>query len=122
MKKLLFILLLTIPSIGFGQIESELKTLANMMNEELPIITEGGKVIWEKVTTEGKSLVYYYSVEKKFYQTFSDEYRREMFRDLYCYGADMQIFKTNNLTVTWKYFDFDRNILGIFSVNKYHCQ
>ena len=120
MKRLITILLFTIPFIGFGQIESELKNLATMMNEELPMITEEGKVIWEKVTVEGKKITYYYSVEKNFYQTLSDQYRREQFIDLYCFG-DLKEFKNNNVTITWKYFDFDRNILGTFSVNKYHC-
>ena len=119
MKKLL--LLLIIPLLSFGQIESELKNLATMMNEELPIISEEGKVIWEKVTAEGKKLTYFYSAEKKFYQTLSEQYIREQFIDLYCFG-DLKEFKNKNVTITWKYFDFDRNILGTFTINKYHCK
>ena len=120
MRKSIIILLFAVPLIGFGQIESQLKSIVDMMNEELPMIADDGKLIWEKVTNEGTSVTYYYSVEKNHYQNLSDKDRREMFKYQYCYG-DLEVFKKNNVTVTWKYFDFDRNILGTFSVNKYHC-
>ena len=121
MRKLIQILLFTMPFIGFGQIESELKNLATLLNEELPMIYEEGKVIWEKVTVEGKNIKYHYSVEKNFYQTVGDQERRKKLIDLYCYGDDLKEFKNKNVNITWKYFDFDRNILGTFTVNKYHC-
>ena len=65
-------------------------------------------------------MTYYYTVEKNSYQTSDDQVRREVFKHMYCYG-DLKEFKDNNVTVTWKYFDFDRNILGSFTINKYHC-
>lgn len=100
------------------KVKIELLKVSENLNKYLPM--ETNDMVYDKVTIDDNiktlSLTYHYITEN---YTFENEIKpkEDLFQMYYCFQEDFVFFKKNNITVNWKYSNYQGDLLGVYSVN-----
>ena len=125
MKRILFILLLTIPFIGFGQ--SQLENISTNLNKSLPLKLDEYST-WVNTKVKDGSMIYNYTISTKFFKDYNTtlqewgKYQVESMTSYYCTQPDHRFFKNNNITCVVIYSDLNGRIVKKFEVNSKDCK
>jgi hypothetical protein len=130
MKKLLFILLLTIPFVGFGQTKQELNKklseLSNEMNKTCPMVVDECTTL---ISTYGGMgmIMYHVRVETKCLTDLNmspNEWaisKSGVIKTFFCTDPSFQTFRDFGIKMIWKYSDINGKFLSRIEVTNEDC-
>ena len=110
----------------------KLEQVVQEVNDSCPIRTDEVTML-ESCYSDGLDITYVYSIDTdlakdQFDVDFSLDsenltaLQTELIIEHFCQHPDLQIYRDNDVTMTWKYYDYSENNLSSVSANNSDCK
>jgi len=130
MKKILSILLLTVPLFIFGQTQEEINKVlgevSNKMNQNLPMVVDQYTTVKTTYGGMGK-VMYIYQLDTDYFIDYGItqsqwlELQTELMTNTFCTDPSMKTFRDLKVDVIWKYLDLSGGFVGRIKLNYLDC-
>lgn len=137
MKKILFILLLTIPFLGFSQSwkdytytqKEKNETLVYMMNETNKNCPQVIDKYTTLINTYGGNGIYRYNyqLDEEYFKTMGItkkdfmELQNEILKNKFCTDPSIEMMKVWGIDVIWKWYGHSGVVIGEITLNRKDC-
>lgn len=128
--KHLYIILLILPFLGFGQtqeeINKELVELSNNLNKNCPTVVDKYTTVLSTYGGYGM-FVYHVQIDPDFFtdsgtsQSEWLELQTQAMKTTFCTDPSVKLFRDLKIDVTWNYVDLSRRVIGKVKLNSLDC-
>jgi antitoxin component YwqK of YwqJK toxin-antitoxin module len=128
--KHLYIILLILPFLGFGQTQEEINKklgeLSNEINKNCPAVVDQYTTV---LSTYGgfEMFMYHVQIDPDFFADYGMsqsewlELQNQTMRTTFCTDPSMKSFRDLKIDVIWKYVDLSRRVIGKVKLNHLDC-
>ena len=131
MKKILFILLFTIPFIGFGQSTTEinkfLSETSSTLNQNTPMVIDEYTTLINTFGGIGM-FIYNYQVDKNVFLDYGISesswlvLQTEILKNTFCTDPSFDIFRSFDIDLVWRYSDMYGVFIAKITLNGKDCK